>query len=268
MAISVNTLIQWQDEQGRWQDEHGGQLIERVLWINECASHVFVIDIDPDNHQAWPTLKACHDLEQALEAGTARRVREDPYSYLRQEDSAFNPDHLKRRNKAWSRIRSIVTAKHNGEIFNPHVLGPLVVKAEAKAARKAKKPLQIRKHLYIYLRHYWQGGQIKNALLPRYDRCGGKGKVRSCPEGAPKRGRRRSEKKAQESIGINVDETIEKQFLWATKRFYEKGHKSVSESYRQLCEHYYIRWDKENGKPKATLLKDRPSENQYRYWLS
>ena len=56
----------------------------------------------------------------------------------------------------------------------------------ASASESSKRAKRL---IYTYLRRYWQGGQIKNALIPHYHKSGGKGKERQVKD--RKRGRPR-----------------------------------------------------------------------------
>ena len=173
MRLMKNMLFQW-------QDGCVPPRIERVLWIEQAGSRVITIDIH--DKKAWPEV---HDRE-LLEACIASReiclLSVDVYQYLRQPDTAFKPERIKRRDEAYEIIRDIVE-KHEGELFFSHVLGPLVdtvVKAVKKKwlfceeEERPKVKGRSKTTVYQYLRLYWQRGQMPNALLPAYDRCGAK----------------------------------------------------------------------------------------------
>ena len=170
MDYSVNMLIQWQNENGEWEDSSGKTLIERVLWISNLATHIATIDIDPANTIAWPFIRERTELERSFEEGKARVTTHDPFFRLYRLDEDIPEEHRKRRDDAMASIRHIVT-NHDLDLLDSKVLGPLI----RKAAENAKKDKKI---FYIRLRRYWQGGQTENALLPLWHQCGGKGKER------------------------------------------------------------------------------------------
>src|SRR5581483_10279154 len=170
MHYSVNMLIQWQNDRGEWEDQAGETYIERVLWINDLATHVATIDINPANTVAWPRIRRRTELDQGFEEGKARFTMQDPYFRLYRLDKDIKEEHRKRRDSAMDSIRPIVE-NHGLDLLDSKVLGPLI----SNAANTSGKDMKI---FYIRLRRYWQGGQTENALLPLWHRCGGKGKER------------------------------------------------------------------------------------------
>ena len=269
MHLMVNTLVQWQD----------GSVpprIERILWIEQAGSRAITIDIRDKN--AWPVPHDRAFYEERLASGEMCQLDVDVYQHLRQPDSAFKPEHRARRDEAYAVIQDIVE-KHEGELFFSPVLGPLVDEA-VKAARekwlackeeeRSKVKGRSKTSVYQYLRLYWQRGQMRNALLPAYDRCGAKGAPRTLH--GPKRGR--PGKKALEtgeSPGVNITDEIKEFFRQGTRLFYDtpkkRGKKEAFE--RILARFFYIRKEPDaDGIPIPIMpsVDEMPTFRQYQYW--
>src|SRR5260221_4769448 len=155
LNYSVNTLIQWRNDQGEWEDSTGKKLIERVLLISELATHVITIDIDPANTVAWPRVRKSVELDRAFEEGKARITTQDPFYRPYRLDKDIKAEHRKPRDSAMNSIHHIVKKHDLTDLLNSKVLGPLISETAEKEGKDKKK-------YYIYLRSYWQGGQTEN----------------------------------------------------------------------------------------------------------
>jgi len=271
MHLMVNTLVQWQD----------GSVpprIDRILWIEQAGSRVITIDIQ--DKKAWPVLHDRAFLEERIESGEICQLGVDVYQHLRQPDSAFKPERCKQRDEAYAVIQDIVE-KHKGELFFSHVLGPLVDEA-VKAARKRWLASEVegrsrvkgrsKTSVYQYLRLYWQRGQMPNALLPAYDRCGAKGAPRTIH--GPKRGRpSKKTLETGEPTGMNITDEIKEFFRQGTRLFYDTPKKRGKEEAfeRILARFFYIRKDPDpDGIPIPIMppVDEMPTFRQYQYWYN
>ncbi len=269
MHLMVNMLVQWQD----------GTVpppIERILWIEQAGSRVVTIDIQ--DKKAWPVLHDRAFLEERIASGEICQLGVDVYQHLPQPDTAFKPERRKQRDEAYAVIEDIVE-KHEGELFFSHVLGPLVDEAVKAAQEKwlssemderSKVKGRSKTSVYQYLRLYWQRGQMRNALLPAYDRCGAKGVPRTIH--GPKRGR--PSKKALESgvpTGVNITDKIKEFFRQGTRLFYDTPKKRGKEEAfeRILARFFYKRKDPDpDGIPIPIMpsVDEMPKFRQYQYW--
>ncbi|MDZ8035392.1 Mu transposase C-terminal domain-containing protein [Nostoc sp. DedSLP04] len=252
MSLLVNMLLEWQNTD---TEIH----IERVLWIDPSGTDVVTIEIN--NSKALPKWQKSKELEAAIASREIRILEVDPYAGLLRPENSILQNHLNRRDRAWEVISPLV--ERNTELmFNPRDRGPLV---EATAQSTGC----IKKTIYNYLRRYWQGGQTRNALLPLFDRCGGKGKERK-PSNF-KRGRPSKLSKAMEiSIGVNVDDEIKKYFHRGIKAFYENRQgRTLKDAFQLTLEKFFHQgYAMQNGilvpmLPPATEL---PTFAQFRYW--
>ena len=262
MDLAVNQLFQWRDEEAR---------IERVLWIEPAGQHLVTIDVADE--KAWPSFVTRSSLERYLISGDIRLLDEDMYGCPRQPDSAFALAHLKQRDEAWEIIEDIVAPQAregrggpgDGAIFQPSVLGPIV---QAAVERTGHSKRWVR----ACLRHYWQRGQMKNALLPQSDSYGTRGKKRKTPNRhAPKRGRPGlAARYTGVATGVNIDETIEEYFRRGTKLYYGNGEKMPMKGAfdRILTLFFHSGKELRDGRfiPLLPPAAELPTWNQYRYW--
>ncbi len=250
--------------------------IERVLWIEQAGSRVITIDIH--DKKAWPEVHDRELLEACIASGEICLLSVDVYQYLRQPDNAFKPERIKQRDEAYEIIRDIVE-KHEGELFFSHVLGPLVDKVVKAVKEKwlfceeeerSKVKGRSKTTVYQYLRLYWQRGQMPNALLPAYDRCGAKSMPRTLH--GPKRGRP-SKTALQTGVptGVNITDEIKEKFRQGTKLFYDTPKKrGKEEAFERIqARFFYKRKDPDpDGIPIPIMpsVDDMPTFRQYQYW--
>jgi len=252
MNLFVNMLIEWQNDgdQG-W--------IDRILWIDPAFTQVVTIHITDDG--ALPVWRRCADIQAALAAQRARVLEIDPYAPLLRPETALSESERKRRDEAWSFIASLVDDARS-EILDPGKRGQLVA-AIAKRTGRAKRLI------YGYLRRYWQGGQTKNALLPHFDRCGGKGKERT--RAGRKRGCPSAVGRATgQPTGVNVNAEMREHFRRGIKVFYEnRTGRSLTAAYQLTLEKYFHKgYELRDGVLVPTLppADELPTFDQFRYW--
>jgi len=95
LKYSVNSLIEW-------QEENGDKSIERLLWIDDEIA--YVIDV---NKNKVPYIRRIEDIEVALAEDKAEIIKEDKYIVvLREEDIAEK--HKVIRDKAWNIVKDMV----------------------------------------------------------------------------------------------------------------------------------------------------------------
>jgi hypothetical protein len=242
-----------------WQRDEVEPCTERLLWLDPSGTDAVTIEIN--NRKALPRWQKSKELEAAIAVKELRILEVDPYARLLRPESAIPENHRQRRDRAWEIIAPIVESQE-GEAFIETYRGPLVAKATQRTG-------SIKKTIYNYLRRYWQGGQTKNALLPLFEQCGGKGKERhssSCKLGRPSK----LAKAKEISIGVNVNHEIRQRFHRGIKLFYEnqKG-RTLKDAYQLTLEKFFHKgYEMQDGVlvpvlPPATEL---PSFAQFRYW--
>lgn len=266
MELLINLLIEWTHSNSRpW--------VERVLWIAPEGDCLYTIDIN--DRKAWPIYRRSDDLEIALSNKTVRLLENDPYAYLIKPEDEIDPEQRARRDKHWALIEPLVSAvpitfQRYGKNSPTHQLGK-------SCKRKAT--------VYEQLRHYWQRGQTKNALLPAYERCGwrapdkdssGRHCVRKTKKGLvskTKLGKTTRTQIDDKSVGVNVDDEVLRCFRIGTGLFYENRQAVTKKIAYQRTLELFFRSGKtttRDGQVKALVrpVHQIPTYGQFCYWLA
>jgi len=224
----VNMLLAW---------DHGNKTLqnERLLKIDLAAGPVVAIEIFADG--AMPVAYPSDELLSALRERRARVLDHDPYAFLLQQEDDIEENYRAIRDQRWAYLKPIVT--HKG-IFDPDVRGPLI--AEASERTNLSKTW-----FYTMWRRYLQGGQRINALLPRFDRCGGKGKSKEVTEETE---RIREIMKQSVTHFLNNPDQL-----------------SVPQVFQKMNEKFFHRGFEPDGTPVLLPAEDRPTIHQFRYYI-
>jgi putative transposase len=264
LLIELDMLIEWQASiDGVPAPE--SHRVERILWLD--AERQTVITIDIFAHGAMPILCLYDDLTRALTSGEARILSTDPYAELRRRDQDITTSQRQRRDETW-RVLGPLIAEHNTELLlRPDRRGLLIRECAAQAGLSKAV-------IYKYLRRYWQAGRTRNALLPAFDKCGGRGKRRHPRTGtqeAAKLGRpgARAVSSVQQ-LGVRITPEIERKFERGIKQFYEtRAERSLRDAYQLTLEAFFHDgYTLIAGVPVPVLpvAEVLPSFGQFRYW--
>lgn len=259
MRLLVNSLIEWIPSNGGQLQPH----LERILWIDSTSTEVIVIRLL--DLRALPLKRAYSDIAQAITANEARILRADPYLALVRHENEISESHRKRRDHAWELIKELAVYPDKSFLLDSAKRGPIIA-ALSKSSGKSKKVI------YGYLRRYWQAGGMKNALLPAFNNCGGRGKRRVVNDPtAPKLGRKSALSKATgNQHGIRITQDVERRFEKGVKRFYETtDNLSLTDAYDLTIAKFFNDGYKLVDEvptpiipPKETL----PTLRQFSYW--
>ena len=246
LKYSVNSLIEW-------QEENGDKSIERLLWIDDEIA--YVIDV---NKNKVPYIRRIEDIEVALAEDKAEIIKEDKYIVvLREEDIAEK--HKVIRDKAWNIVKDMVDKEP--DIYQASFRRKLIKKASENYGISEFWILE-------YLKRYWKRGKTRNALLPDYRNCGARGKERKARDA--KRGRPRANQSVK-GEGINVTEDIKRIFRIAVNKYYYTTAKnSLTLTYELMRKEYFNDGFKEENGVTIPILKPQsqiPSFGQFRYWF-
>lgn len=222
MKLLVNQLFYWHS------DDKADIQIDRVLWLDSTGTDVVTIDIY--NPKAQPIWHKYKDIEAIFTANIASILQDAPYAEIVLSNSELSEVQREYRDKAWSAIAPIIAKGES--VFYTRERGQLIKEAVRSTGRSEPT---IRKDL----RRYWQGGQTKNALLPRFDKCGGKGKHRRSD--CCKRGRPSFLSIAKgETLGVNVDAEIQEKFRKGIRLFYENSlGRPLTQAYQLTLEKFF-----------------------------
>ncbi len=253
MNWMVNQVIEW-------LDENGDPVTERLLWIAPTYTDAYLFDLrDP---QAMPVWRRIQDLEGAINQGIVRVLSVDPYLIGMRPEDTLSDRQRRQRDQAWGVIQPLVQRDGEEAIFQAKTRGILINDAIERTG--ISKPT-----IYNYLRKYWRGGQTKNALVPDFDRRGGRGKTKS--SGERKRGRpARRTRTMTSDAGINVDDMVREKFRRGIRLFYETGkERSFTEAYQLMLERLFHQGYEQHGEtlvPKLPPATELPTLRQFRYW--
>ncbi|WP_051556554.1 Mu transposase C-terminal domain-containing protein [Alkalihalobacterium bogoriense] len=233
MVISINMLIQYKYDSNR---------IERVIWINEQYQSCFLVNIF-DN--SLPFEREIVEIKSLFKNKEIMLVEKDPFAVMH-SDSGVSEKALKLQEQSWKVINNLLV---NG------VGNLLISKERNKLINKVAKDMKIsKKSVLKYLKRYWKRGMNKNALLPDFANCGGKGKDKT--SGNAKRGR-----PGVANEGINVDEETKKIIRLAKRKFYEKKtNVSLRFAYEQMLKEFY--YNELDESPYSI-----PTYKQFVYWI-
>ncbi|MBZ9536524.1 transposase [Cytobacillus oceanisediminis] len=244
----VNNLISYTSSENE-------KVIERVLWLNKAHNYGYFFNV---YSTALPYEKSISEVEEGFNNGSIVLVEKDPFSRLINENN-ISEKHLSLRDNAWEIIKDIVK------------LEPFVYHSEErrKLILKRCEAHNIHESTVIrYLKKYWQRGKTKNALLPDYYLCGGKGKEKKASE--VKRGRPRKHGQIT-GEGINIDENIKRIFRSAINKHYlSSAEKSLALTYELMLKEHFSLDSKVKGNVEIPVIKtygELPTLNQFRYWF-
>jgi hypothetical protein len=260
MTLCVNQVVEWLNAEGA----SSAPRIERIIWIDVAVGQVVTIELT--DRRVLPLLRQCDEIISALETGAARVAVIDPSAGRLRTEQEIPERSRRRRDEAWELIAPLVADGAIEIMLSRKMRGKRIAEIAQQSGRSKSV-------IYGFLERYWKGGGNKNALLPNFDRCGGRGKRRlaDSPCTGPKRG---SPKKysdaASGSEGINITAEIERRFERGIKRFYETTDRlSLSQAFQRTLETFFHRgFTIINGAPTPILppADELPTERQFRYW--
>lgn len=235
----------------------------RLLWLHPSNQTWFVIDID--NRRALPVPRKAAELGEDVATGRALLLTpaEDPHGSIA---SNLNPSaaQVRVRNDGWKSIAGMV-----GEL--PDVFHP------RRRSRMIELHIQSnggsKQAIYDNLRRYWQRGQVANALLPNFFKCGGKGKERQYVEGQ-KRGRPR---KYGSEVGTNVTKATRKVFAIAVNLYASENSFTLSGVYKDVLQRFFTHQVTDEETRRSRVVGGeihptsgewlRPTLDQFKYWF-
>lgn len=313
-GMTNNTLLQFRVEGST------DKLIERVLFIHRAEKIIITIDIFDTT--ALPTVRDLGAVQIALDTGDAHILSIDPYAELVQLAEELIPKrHRHIRDKRWKLIKRLIedaNGQPNIDIFLHNKRRKLILELlellareleekkkekrdeeELEDGKKKDESLTTEMTIYKLLRLFWQRGQILNALLPDFYRCGGKGKERQLRKN-DKSDRRtgRKNKKAEpenpadstaakkspyklgntpaatkaknEPVGIPLDDKIKGWIVRAGRDYCQELGWSIPRAYDQFnLDHYTVGYKNDLDGLLVPLIappSERPTQRQFEYW--
>ncbi len=243
MKIVVNKIL-------RWVADPDNLVHERILYIDPSGLNVAVIDVADE--AAEPVWCRYDEIERALEVPEAVLLDYDEFApaYSEEELSLKKYEVIRdRRDTSYRIISPLFEGENAVKMLYPRERSALIAHRVISAARdeiysevRRKVVTASRQTIYVYVRRWFQGGQTKNALIPRFRNSGARGIPRL--GGKVKRGRKSViaiEESAAAGVdvvtGVNVDERWHKIITRGGELFYEhRKRKSIIKAYRNTLD--------------------------------
>lgn len=249
-TIYENMVVEW------ISFESENRQIERILWISPSNDVIFSIALEDD--KAFPMMKTYSEYVTGFETSLCKSV-EWINGNVPLFDQEIETEHLNLRDKSWDAIKDIVLDEPR--CFDKNFRGSQVREVQERTGLHKST-------IYRYLRRYWQGGKMKNALLPHFKNSGSYGNDRT--PGDVKRGRPR--KFEDEPKGINIDEETKQLLRSGVRLFYNNKLKSpLKVSFQKTLEKFFSNGFRQDGQALIPILPPAdklPSFGQYRYWFN
>lgn len=241
--VAVNTILYNQEEEKEY----------RILWLSEAQGLAYIFALTCDGMPAAVTLR---EIGQRLLEGTLTEQAADPYFKAVPENEI--PDSYKNiRDSIWRDVEGLVSREP--AIYDRHQRGEMIAELKAQGHEAAS--------IYRHLKRYWQRGKSKNAFLPDYMNCGGRGKEKTF---SGKRNGRRPQ--YSNTISRSIDGDTKKIFEQAVQKYYHtRKEYSFKAAYELMVKEYYTRPAVQpDGTTRLELLDigEIPSLRQFRYWYS
>lgn len=228
----------------------------RVIWVDNENRYCYFVNIY--SNTCMPKLCDVRELEEGISCKELLKVPE-PFNYVLSEDDIPN-EHRRLRDEAW-KIVEYIWYQNRVRVLFKNTRNNVIKDTAEKFKISEKKVIRI-------ISRFWQRGMTRNAVLPDFHKCGGKGKIKLASEA--KRGRPRKPDLNGEVVkGINVDENILKIFRSAIALFYKKkDQKTLAETYFNMLKTFFSDKYIVKGKEEYEVWnKDRlPSKREFYYW--
>lgn len=245
--ISINAVF-------KYVDIDSGERI-RVIEMDE--NYLYVVNIDAVT--SMPRKESLNKIKEELEVNKLIPMK-DPFIRII-DDKELSPVQLERREEDWAFIEKY-WEKYKDDILNKSKR----TKVFKFICDESNYGLSKIKRLFS---RFWQRGMNKNALIPDYDKSGGKGKdkkLTTTKTGKP----RKVNYYGQIVEGINITDDVKKQFHFAINKYYRTNKKiSLKETYTLILKDFYSDSYIEDNEVKYRVWdKSRiPSYDQFYYWF-
>jgi putative transposase len=233
----------------------------RLLWIDEKEDRAVLITIEEEPKKPWEY--QCSALRSLLHERKIIAVQLNVPDFMLLLEDEIAEKHRAKRDTNWKRIKPILQAAPNGEIFQADTMGALI-KAHYEATGVEKKTL------YRLLYRYWMFGSVRNGLLPNYPASGGKGKTKRYESGnLPGRPPRvlESSSKGRAKV-LNEQDKIAIRIGYALYKDNEV--KTKVDAYTRMLGKFYCESIPTPGFPESSVtlkpLEELPTQAQFEYW--
>lgn len=245
MELLENMLLRYQDDK-----------TVRIIFCDRLSPIIYVVDM---KKMRWPYVIVKDDLIDDYQNERIIVLESDQYirNVIEEELSEAEKN---RRNRAWEMI-DFIFQQLDSEV--------LIYRSKYRK-EVIQNAVDVYKVNYTtiknYLVRYWQGGKIKNALLPNFHLCGAPGKEKEISD--KKRGRPR---KTGRNQGVNVDDRIKKYFQVGLNRYYYNDRKnSLKTTYELIIKDFFTEKQRDGKGKEVPIIKNPnklPTYHQFLYWF-
>ncbi|GFZ93835.1 hypothetical protein GCM10008018_45340 [Paenibacillus marchantiophytorum] len=235
---------------------------ERILYIAPDKSYVYTISLSEKD--PLPTRMDFSKLVDDLNNGYYTKSENDPYAILMNPTAKYLEKHGSGVDAKWNLIKDIV---ENEPAIYDRVLRGEVMKELIERTKKSKTLI------YRYLRFYWTGGKMKNALLSHYFKCGRPMKPGERKNIVNKVGRRSilaiANENSPEYLGVVIKKEDRVKMSASLAEWYKKNKRNSLEFvHEQMWHHHYLEKVFEGGELKEVPLPSYkvPTIDQLRYY--
>jgi hypothetical protein len=219
-----------------------------VLWVSPENEYGYWYDLN--SNQRIPAKFSIKDVSSTED--NRYEITEYLNTDLTRSENSLTPNERIHRDHAWDKICGAV--EYEPEIYESKTRGAVL---RIIAEEKHTKP----SNLYKLLDRYWRSGKTKNAFIPKFARCGARGKKRKIYQND---GLRHKENVSGKTL--TAKDYIN--FETALKRYYLNRNKLTFKSiYDKLLHDYYSVEISENSEQRKLFpMGERPSFRQFEYW--
>jgi putative transposase len=227
----------------------------RLLW-RAGGEHGWAWISLPVGARELPTWVSEASLRDLLRSGRLEPCPDDPFLPA-QAGELLTESARRRRDERWAVLRELVEEPSRA-IFFREARGPLIRERAFQCGVSDRS-------IYSWIRVFWQGGQVPDALAPRFDLRGGPGIPKSA--GAEKRG---TPPKKHTRTGINITPEIAEKLIDGGRRFKKAGD-SWQQAYDEtLRVHFPGSQSDLHGRmvESVVALEECPTLGQFKYWVT
>lgn len=246
MQIKENLLLKYKDNR-----------IIRIVYYERISSIIYAVDMEK---LRWPYLIKVDEILEDIKDEKVT-ILEDK-SFIRNViEEELSLAEIEKRDWAWEIVDFILNQVDSKSFIYESKYRNRAVKAATQVYKVSYNTAK------SYLVRYWQGGKVRNALLPHYHLCGARGKQRK--SGNKKRGRPR---KSSLGRGVNVDDKIKHYFKTGLNRYYyNEKQNSLRTTYELILKDFFTETSVDIKGNKVPVLKDTseiPTYSQFLYWFN
>ena len=262
MNLFVNSIIEWFDPNENTNNEGLERIpiVERIIY-NDAK---FVVTINIYTKSGMPIIRRFNEMLGCYLNKSFRILENDPFSNFLVPEDSISEKSKKHRDDAWELIQPILEIQ-GINIFTSRFRGRLI----SDISKKRKKE---KKTIYRHLLNYWKRGLTKNALLPDFRNCGGRGKTREGKSAdETKLGKPSSLSLSNGSRrGVRITYEMKKYFRRGLKEFYEsKKKRSLEQAYHLTLKEFFKVGYKFKGDIEVPVMPSAetlPTFRQFRYY--